>query len=188
MTSLKVVIASASVPAIDAFIRCVSEIAVLDIPRHVSRGGEEAESSLLFGRLALPEGIVLQLFGIHADDVAYFPWDSLSAGLVGVVVVVDAASGSSMEEAVPVLRFLEEGDSPVVVAAEHLAAGDDATTALRQQLKPAQRVGLVPLIGGDRSSARDALVTLVRQGLAAANASSGPAAASAGEGTVGESR
>ena len=52
MKSLKVVIASASVSAINAFIRCVSEIAVLDIPRRVTRDGEEAESSLMFGRLA----------------------------------------------------------------------------------------------------------------------------------------
>ena len=188
MKSLKVVIASASVSAINAFIRCVSEIAVLDIPRRVTRDGEEAESSLMFGRLALPEGIVLQLFGIHSDDVAHFPWDSLSAGLVGVVVLVDAASGSSMEEAVPVLRFLEAGDSPVVIAAEHLAGHDEAGTALREQLQPAGHIGLAPLKGGDRASARDALVTLVRQGLAASSASTGPDATAAAGETRTESR
>jgi signal recognition particle receptor subunit beta len=118
---------------------------------------------LRFGRLALSGDTVLQLFGIDWQDLTHFPWETVASGLIGAIVLVDAGATDSAGVVAPVLRLLtEQGDLPVVLAAEHLRAGDEAGVAPLEVAAGAAGVAVMPLRSGDRRSALDALITLMR--------------------------
>jgi len=116
-------------------------------------------TALDFGRITLPGGIVLYLFGTPGQDRFWFMWDELAVGALGGVVLADTRR---LDDCFPALDFFERRGLPFVVAVNHFAdaeryAIDDVRTALG--LPPH-----IPMLMCDvrsRESAKEALIALV---------------------------
>jgi hypothetical protein len=173
MRAIKVVVTSPYAASVDAFIGTLSEVAVSGVPRRAVGPGGEAGRGLRFGRLALSRDTVLQLFGIDWQDLARFPWETVASGLIGAIVLVDAGATDPAGVVAPVLRLLaEQGDLPVVLAAEHLRAGDGTGVAPLEVAAGPAGVAVTSLLSGDRRSALDAVITLIRTSIGEVEAGS----------------
>ena len=173
MRAIKVVVTSPYAASVDTFIGTLSEVAVSGVPRRAVGAGGEAGRGLRFGRLALSREVVLQLFGIDWQDLARFPWETIASGLIGAIVLVDAGATDPAGIVAPVLRLLaEQGDLPVVLAAELPRAGGETGVALLEVAAGPAGVAVTPLRSGDRRSALDAVITLIRASIGEVEAGS----------------
>ncbi|MGW6454320.1 GTP-binding protein [Streptomyces sp. NPDC055078] len=116
-----------------------------------------------FGRITLPQGLVLLLFGTPGQDRFRFLWDSLTRGALGAVVLADTRR---LQDCYDSLQYFEDSGLPFVVAVnqfDHAAryTADEVRTAL--QLDPGVPVLLCD--ARDRHSARDVLIALVTHAL-----------------------
>jgi hypothetical protein len=66
-----------------------------------------------FGRIALPGGLWLYLFGTPGQDRFSFMWDDLVLGAIGAVVLVDT---SRLEQCFDAIDYFESRQIPFVVA------------------------------------------------------------------------
>ncbi|MER7986091.1 ATP/GTP-binding protein [Streptomyces noursei] len=113
-----------------------------------------------FGRISLSEELVLYLFGTPGQQRFWFLWNGLFEGALGAVVLIDTRR---LDDSFDVLGRLEERGLPFVVAVN---AFPDAPSYPMSELRAAMDLpDDVPMVDCDareRSSSRDALLTLVR--------------------------
>ncbi|AIA07055.1 ATP/GTP-binding protein [Streptomyces noursei] len=113
-----------------------------------------------FGRISLSEELVLYLFGTPGQQRFWFLWNGLFEGALGAVVLIDTRR---LDDSFDVLGRLEERGLPFVVAVN---AFPDAPfypmSELRAAMDLPDDVPMVDCDARERSSSRDALLTLVR--------------------------
>ncbi|MGW5118769.1 GTP-binding protein [Streptomyces noursei] len=113
-----------------------------------------------FGRISLSEELVLYLFGTPGQQRFWFLWNGLFEGALGAVVLIDTRR---LDDSFDVLGRLEERGLPFVVAVN---AFPDAPfypmSELRAAMDLPDEVPMVDCDARERSSSRDALLTLVR--------------------------
>lgn len=167
MQSVKVVVTGPFNAGKTAFIKAVSEITVLSTERQITdvsgEGQGETTVAMDFGRITVSDDVVLYLFGTPGQQRFSFMWETLSEGMLGFVVLVDALADGSITEAVSMIEFFTGmSDVPFVVAANKVAADDTATlTSLRTRLGLSEDVPLLAVDARDRESVKGVLLGLL---------------------------
>jgi small GTP-binding protein len=163
MQSVKVVVTGPFNAGKTTFIKAVSEITVLSTERQITdvsgEGQGETTVAMDFGRITISDDVVLYLFGTPGQQRFSFMWETLSEGMLGFVVLVDA----SITEAVAMIEFFTGmSDVPFVVAANKVASDDTATlSSLRSRLALSDDVPLLAVDARDRESVKGVLLGLL---------------------------
>src|SRR5574340_1500895 len=121
MKSVKVVVTGPFNAGKTTFIKAVSEITVLSTERQVSaaagEGSGETTVAMDFGRITVSDDVVLYLFGTPGQQRFSFMWETLSEGMLGFVLLVDAEDPDSFPDAKSMIEFFRNmSDVPFVVA------------------------------------------------------------------------
>jgi len=167
MQSVKVVVTGPFNAGKTTFIKAVSEITVLSTERQITdvsgEGHGETTVAMDFGRITISDDVVLYLFGTPGQQRFSFMWETLSEGMLGFVVLVDALADGSITEAVAMIEFFTGmSDVPFVVAANKVASDDVATlSSLRSRLGLAEDVPLLAVDAKDRESVKGVLLGLL---------------------------
>jgi small GTP-binding protein len=167
MQSVKVVVTGPFNAGKTTFIKAVSEITVLSTERQVSstsgEGDGETTVAMDFGRITVSDDVVLYLFGTPGQERFSFMWETLSEGMLGFVLLVDADAPPTFDDARQMISFFTEmSDVPFVVAANKVAADDeDALRAVRVDLGLADDIALLPVDARDRDSVKSVLLGLL---------------------------
>jgi uncharacterized protein len=167
MQSVKVVVTGPFNAGKTTFIKAVSEITVLSTERQVSatsgEGDGETTVAMDFGRITVSDDVVLYLFGTPGQSRFSFMWETLSEGMLGFVVLVDADSPTSYEDARQMIRFFTDmSDVPFIVAANKVAADDEETLRrVREDLGLDDTAPLLPVDARSRDSVKGALLGLL---------------------------
>ncbi len=167
MQSVKVVVTGPFNAGKTTFIKAVSEITVLSTERHVSDVSNEAAGettvAMDFGRITVSDDVVLYLFGTPGQERFSFMWETLSEGMLGFVLLVDATAEDSIADAKNMIAFFRDmSDVPFVVAANKVAADDlDALRQVRAALAIDESVPLLPVDARDKDSVKAVLLGLL---------------------------
>jgi uncharacterized protein len=167
MQSVKVVITGPFNAGKTTFIKAVSEITVLSTERQVSatsgEGDGETTVAMDFGRITVSDDVVLYLFGTPGQERFSFMWETLSEGMLGFVLLVDADAPQSYEDARQMINFFTEmSDVPFIVAANKVMADDEeALRRVRSDLGLTDETPLLPVDARDRDSVKSALLGLL---------------------------
>lgn len=167
MQSVKVVITGPFNAGKTTFIKAVSEITVLSTERQVSATSGEGEGettvAMDFGRITVSDDVVLYLFGTPGQERFSFMWETLSEGMLGFVLLVDADAPQSYEDARQMIKFFTEmSDVPFIVAANKVMADDEeALRRVRSDLALTDDTPLLPVDARDRDSVKSALLGLL---------------------------
>jgi uncharacterized protein len=167
MQSVKIVITGPFNAGKTTLIKTVSEITVLSTERQVSdvsgEGRGETTVAMDFGRISISDEVVLYLFGTPGQERFSFMWETLSEGMLGFVLLVDAANPESITDATSMITFFTNmSDAPFVVAANRTAADDTATIErLRTLLALSPDIPLLPCDARDKESVKSVLLGLL---------------------------
>jgi len=167
MQSVKVVVTGPFNAGKTTFIKSVSEITVLSTERRVSdasgEGAGETTVAMDFGRITISDDVVLYLFGTPGQERFSFMWETLAEGMLGFVLVVDARSDESIENAASMIEFFTRmSDVPFVVAANKIADTDLAgLEAMRGRLHLADGVPLLACDAREKLSVKSVLLGLL---------------------------
>ncbi|HEX9094295.1 MAG TPA: ATP/GTP-binding protein [Coriobacteriia bacterium] len=167
MQSVKVVVTGPFNAGKTTFIKSVSEITVLSTERQITdvsgEGQGETTVAMDFGRITISDDVVLYLFGTPGQQRFSFMWETLSEGMLGFVLLVDALSEDSVREALAMIEFFTGmSDVPFVVAANKAGPQDAETlTSLRSRLGLSETVPLLPVDARDRESVKGVLLGLL---------------------------
>ncbi|WP_327360600.1 GTP-binding protein [Streptomyces sp. NBC_01296] len=112
-----------------------------------------------FGRISINEELILYLFGTPGQERFWFLWNGIFEGALGAVVLVDTRR---IEVCFEIITRLEDRRVPFVVAVNSFPeAPQHPLTALRTALDLNESVPIVTCDARDRSSCRDALLSLM---------------------------
>lgn len=167
MQSVKVVVTGPFNAGKTTFIKSVSEITVLSTERQVSdvsnEGAGETTVAMDFGRITVSDDVVLYLFGTPGQERFSFMWETLSEGMLGFVLLVDATAEDSISDAKKMITFFREmSDVPFVIAANKVAADDlDALRQVRSVLEIDDSVPLLPVDARSKDSVKAVLLGLL---------------------------
>ena len=165
MQSVKVVVTGPFNAGKTTFIKSVSEITVLSTERKVSESEDGGETTVAmdFGRITIADDVVLYLFGTPGQERFSFMWETLSEGMLGFVVLVDATSPESVGDAKSMIGFFGDmADVPFVVAANKVAPDDEQTlNYVRESLSLDEGVPLFACDARERESVKSVLLGLM---------------------------
>ena len=167
MQSVKVVVTGPFNAGKTTFIKSVSEITVLSTERQVTptagEGDGETTVAMDFGRITVSDDVVLYLFGTPGQARFSFMWETLSEGMLGFVVLVDADAPKTFDDAREMIHFFTEmSDVPFIVAANKVVPDDaEALRTLRLHLGLAETTPLLPIDAKSRDSVKAALLGLL---------------------------
>jgi uncharacterized protein len=170
--TLKVVVTGPFDAGKTTFIRTISEITVLSTERAVTEPGTSSGRTTVamdFGRITVGNDLALYLFGTPGQERFEFMWDILAEGMLGFVLVVDAARPDSDVEARRILEhFTELADVPFIVVVNKVAGQDpDGEVArVRAALSLPDEVPVVVAEAQRREDVKRALIALLREVLA----------------------
>lgn len=167
MQSVKVVVTGPFNAGKTTFIKAVSEITVLSTERQVSdtsgEGSGETTVAMDFGRITVSDDVVLYLFGTPGQERFSFMWETLSEGMLGFVLLVDAEDEDSFEDAKSMISFFRNmSDVPFVVAANKVPATDiKRLRQVRSAIALEDTVPLLPVDARDKESVKAVLLGLL---------------------------
>jgi uncharacterized protein len=113
-----------------------------------------------FGRITINDDTVLYVFGTPGQDRFWFMWDELAVGAIGAIVLVDTRR---LHTSFSAIDYFEQRRIPFV-AAVNMFFGERLYTEeeIRTALKLSRATPLIWCDARDRSSSKDALISLVR--------------------------
>ncbi|HHJ99284.1 GTP-binding protein [Anaerosoma tenue] len=167
MQSVKVIVTGPFNAGKTTFIKAVSEITVLSTERQISdasgEGSGETTVAMDFGRITISDDVVLYLFGTPGQERFSFMWETLSEGMLGFVLIVDAEDEGSFEDAKAMIAFFKEmSDVPFVVAANKVPATDVKTLRrVRSAIALEDTVPLLPVDAREKESVKAVLLGLL---------------------------
>jgi small GTP-binding protein len=148
-------------------IRTISEITVLSTERSItdSTRSRKAETTVAmdFGRITIDRELVLYLFGTPGQERFDFMWEILGEGMLGYVLLLDAARPESIQEARGILdAFRRMARVPFVVALNRSAGVDEVEEArIRQLLDVDGTTPFVACDATDKESVKAVLLALL---------------------------
>ena len=106
-------------------IETISDVTIVGTEREVTDATRSVKTrttvAMDFGRIALPGGVSLHLFGTPGQRRFESIWEILSEGMLGLVVLVHAARAESIVESGHILgTFRDYADVPYIVGVTHL--------------------------------------------------------------------
>ena len=141
---LKIVVTGPFSAGKTTLIQTISEIAIVGTEREVtdetSSIKENTTVAMDFGRITFPNGACLFLFGTPGQRRFEVMWEVLSDGMIGFIVLVNAADDRSLNEAQHIFEtFKKYADVPYVVGITHLDEADvdaaEIQSAVREKLE-----------------------------------------------------
>jgi signal recognition particle receptor subunit beta len=165
--SVKVVITGPFNAGKTSFIKAVSEITVLSTERQVSDSSSEGDGettvAMDFGRITVSDDVVLYLFGTPGQARFSFMWETLSEGMLGFVLLVDAKDPTTFDDAKGMIDFFTSmSDVPFVVAANKVAPDDaEVLRRVRDDLGLPEIVPLLAVDARSRDSVKAVLLGLL---------------------------
>jgi signal recognition particle receptor subunit beta len=135
---LKIVVTGPFAAGKTTFIKTISEVAIVGTDRGISDDTKAVKArttvALDFGRLTFADDLTLFLFGTPGQRRFEVMWEILSEGMIGFVLLVNAADDRSVAEAAHILEtFKAYADVPYAVGVTHLdVAGEESEEALAQ--------------------------------------------------------
>ncbi|HWA68169.1 MAG TPA: ATP/GTP-binding protein [Mycobacteriales bacterium] len=166
-TAVKIVVTGPFAAGKTTLIRTISEITVLSTEKAVSdvelSRKTDTTVAMDFGRITIDRDLVLYLFGTPGQDRFDFMWEILSEGMLGYVLLVDAARPDSLSEAASILEaFRAMAHVPFVVGYNRADSLDEAEEGrIRGMLDLESGTPIVPCDVTDRESVKGVLLALL---------------------------
>ena len=165
--AVKVVVTGPFAAGKTTLIRTISEITVLSTERGItdSTRKRKAETTVAmdFGRITIDRDLVLYLFGTPGQDRFDFMWEILGEGMIGYLLLVDAAREESIQEAAGILdAFRTMARVPFVVGLNR-AGGDEhlLVESVRSRLEIPSDIAILPCDATDKESVKNVLLALL---------------------------
>ncbi|WP_067807968.1 GTP-binding protein [Actinomadura formosensis] len=112
-----------------------------------------------FGRITLPNGLVLFVFGTPGQDRFWFMWDELAKGALGAVVLVDTRR---LADCFASVDYFERRGLPFIVGVNRFdGAGHHSADQVRSALDLAPDIPIISCDVRDREDAKQVLITLI---------------------------
>ncbi|WP_067812468.1 GTP-binding protein [Actinomadura kijaniata] len=112
-----------------------------------------------FGRITLPNGLVLFVFGTPGQDRFWFMWDELAKGALGAVVLVDTRR---LADCFPSVDYFERRNVPFIIGVNNFeGSGRHTPEQVRDALDLSPDIPVINCDVRDRESAKKVLITLV---------------------------
>ena len=149
---MKIVITGPFSAGKTTLIQTISEVAIVGTERAVTDEGravkERTTVAMDFGRITFAEDLSLHLFGTPGQRRFEVMWEILSEGMIGFILLVNAADPRSAEEAAHILeQFRRYADVPYIVGITHLDEApdgpDEVFHRVRELLEIPEDSGLV---------------------------------------------
>lgn len=165
---LKIVVTGPFAAGKTSLIQTISDVVVLGTERTISHetSAEKDTTTVAmdFGRIQLGDpargGPSLLLFGTPGQQRFEVMWEILAEGMIGFVLLVNAADDRSAAEARAQLEtFRTYADVPFVVGVTHLDAPGASLGAVRERLDLG---AAVPVLGCDPRSREDVKALMLR--------------------------
>ena len=123
-------------------IKTISEVAIVGTERDVSDESKSQKSkttvAMDYGRVTFAEDLSLFLFGTPGQRRFEVMWEILSEGMIGFVLLVNAADQRSLEESSHILdQFRQYADVPYVIGVTHVdeaQASEELDAGIRKTL------------------------------------------------------
>ncbi|MEV5414311.1 ATP/GTP-binding protein [Thermopolyspora sp. NPDC052614] len=117
-----------------------------------------------FGRITISDDYVLYLFGTPGQRRFWFVWDELSLGALGAVVLADTRR---LADCFPSVDYFERRDTPFIVAVNCFdGARRYELSEVRLALNLGDDVPVLLCDARERTSSKQALITLVQHAMA----------------------
>ncbi len=180
---LKVVITGPFSAGKTTLISTISEVAIVGTERDVSDEGKNVKArttvAMDFGRITFAEDLSLYLFGTPGQRRFEVMWEILSEGMIGFILLVNAADTRSVEEASHILRqFRKYADVPYVVGVTHLDDVDQPEPAVlehvRQTLMVPETVDVIACDPRDREHVKGLMLQILMGVMARLEAAAAP--------------
>ena len=112
-----------------------------------------------FGRITLPNGLVLFVFGTPGQDRFWFMWDELAKGALGAVVLVDTRR---LADCFASVDYFERRGVPFIIGVNRFdGAGGHTAQEVRDALDLPPEIPVISCDVRDREDAKRVLITLV---------------------------
>jgi signal recognition particle receptor subunit beta len=167
---LKVVITGPFAAGKTTLIRTISEVAIVGTEREVTDSTREQKSNTTvamdFGRITFAEDLSLFLFGTPGQRRFEVMWEVLSEGMIGFILMINAADDRSLEEGRHILEtFRQYADVPFVVGVTHLDEADQEDSKIieriRSVLELEEHVDVVPCDPRSREDVKSLLLNIL---------------------------
>jgi uncharacterized protein len=141
---LKIVITGPFSAGKTTLIQTISEVAIVGTERDVTDGSKQVKNrttvAMDFGRITFGAELSLFLFGTPGQRRFEVMWEILSEGMIGFILLVNAADERSFVEGSHILEtFRRYADVPYVVGITHLdessMQAEEAVSVVRQRLE-----------------------------------------------------
>jgi small GTP-binding protein len=165
--AVKVVVTGPFAAGKTTLIRTISEITVLSTERGItdSTRKRKAETTVAmdFGRITIDRDLVLYLFGTPGQDRFDFMWEILGEGMIGYLLLVDAAREESIQEAAGILdAFRTMARVPFVVGLNRAGSDDHMLVeSVRSRLEIPSDIAILPCDATDKESVKNVLLALL---------------------------
>jgi uncharacterized protein len=165
--AVKIVVTGPFAAGKTTLIRTISEITVLSTERGITdeTRSRKAETTVAmdFGRITIDRDLVLYLFGTPGQERFDFMWEILGEGMLGYVLLVDAARPETLDEAAGILAaFRRMAHVPFVVALNRTTELDPrAEDRVREALELSPSTPVVPCDATDKDSVKAVLLALL---------------------------
>ena len=165
--AVKVVVTGPFAAGKTTLIRTISEITVLSTERGITdstrKRTAETTVAMDFGRITIDRDLVLYLFGTPGQDRFDFMWEILGEGMIGYLLLVDAAREESIQEAAGILEaFRTMARVPFVVGLNRAGAEDHLLVeSVRSRLDIPSDVAILPCDATDKESVKNVLLALL---------------------------
>jgi small GTP-binding protein len=165
--AVKVVVTGPFSAGKTTLIRTISEITVLSTERGITdstrRRKAETTVAMDFGRITIDRDLVLYLFGTPGQDRFDFMWEILGEGMIGYLLLVDAAREDSIQEAAGILdAFRTMARVPFVVGLNRAGSDDHMLVeSVRSRLEIPSDIAILPCDATDKESVKNVLLALL---------------------------